>query len=98
MVTFKHALDTTRFLAVARQKLDALGVAGEVGIPLIQSGERQGEPRRQVLRIKGRRVIGFACQVTGLTAEESLLLQERGLGGRRRMACGFFLPLRARVL
>ena len=97
MVTFKNATDAARFLAVARQKLDAFGVAGEAGIPLIQSGQREGEPRRQVLRIKGRRVIGFACQVTGLTAEESLLLQERGLGGRRRMGCGFFLPLRARV-
>jgi CRISPR-associated protein Cas6 len=97
MVTFKHATDAARFLAVARQKLDALGVTGEVGIPVIQSGQREGEPRRQVLRIKGRQVIGFACQVAALTAEESLLLQEHGLGGRRRMGCGFFLPLRARV-
>jgi CRISPR-associated protein Cas6 len=97
MVTFKHATDAARFLAVAAQKLTALGIAAEVGIPLIESGQRQGEPRRQVLRVKGRRIIGFACQVAGLTAEESVLLQEQGLGGRRRMGCGFFLPLRARV-
>ena len=47
-----------------------MGVGGEPGIPLLQTGARAGEPRRQILRIKGRRVIGFALQVAGLTAEE----------------------------
>jgi CRISPR-associated protein Cas6 len=95
-VTFKNSTEPERFLAVARQKLDELGVAGEPGIPLIREGERVGEPRRKVLRIKGRRIVGFALQVEGLSAEESLLLQEKGLGGRCRMGCGFFLPVQPR--
>ena len=45
-------------------------------------------------------VLGFVSQIRifllspvgGLTAEESICLQERGLGGRRRMGCGLFVP------
>ena len=92
LVTFNHSKEPERFLEVARQKLAALGIVGEVGIPLISGGPRQGEPRRKILRIKDRRVIGFSLLVTGLTAEESLRLQEEGLGGRTRMGCGFFVP------
>jgi CRISPR-associated protein Cas6 len=93
MVTFKNSTEPEKFLAVARRKLEELGIAGEPGIPLIREGERTGEPRRKVLRIKGRRIVGYALQVEALTAEESLLLQEKGLGGRCRMGCGFFLPV-----
>jgi CRISPR-associated protein Cas6 len=96
-VTFKNSRTPERFLEVARQKLDEIGVAGEPGIPLILEGERAGEPRRKVLRIKGRRIVGYPLQVAGLKAEESLRLQEEGLGGRTRMGCGFFLPFRPRV-
>jgi len=94
MVTYKHATDPVKFLEQSRQKLDELGIGGEPGIPLIGTGVRAGEPRRQVLRIKGRRVVGFALQVAGLTAEESVRLQEQGLGGRTRIGCGFFVPWR----
>jgi CRISPR-associated protein Cas6 len=47
-----------------------------------------------VLRIKEKRVVGFPLRVTGLTAEESITLQEQGLGGRSKMGCGFFMPTR----
>jgi hypothetical protein len=30
--------------------------------------------------------------ISGLTAAESLLVQEHGLGSRRRMGCGVFVP------
>jgi CRISPR-associated protein Cas6 len=96
-VSFKHATTPTRFLETARRKLDELGIGGEPGIPLIQSGERAGIPRRQVVRIKGRSVIAFPLQVAGLTAEESVCLQEKGLGGRSHFGCGFFLPYQPRL-
>jgi CRISPR-associated protein Cas6 len=94
MATFKHGMSPERFLAAAREKLRLLNISdqAELGIPLIASRERQGEPRRRILRVKGRQVVGYSLLVTGLTAEESLRLQEAGLGGRRRMGCGFFLP------
>jgi len=32
--------------------------------------------------------------VQGLDADESLKLQEHGIGGRRRFGCGIFVPVR----
>lgn len=86
------------FLTAVRAKLDAADIGGELMIPVIRSGskagERFGEPRRRVLRVQGRRVVGYMLRVAGLTAEESLRLQAEGLGGRRRMGGGFFVPWR----
>jgi CRISPR-associated protein Cas6 len=90
----KEYMKPDAFLEAIRQELKTKNIQGEPGIPLIRSGQRRGEPRRQVMRIKGRRVIGYALWVTGLTAEESLTLQEQGLGGRTRMGCGLFISLR----
>jgi CRISPR-associated protein Cas6 len=97
LVTFKHSMDPESFVTAARRELDEKGIGGEPGIPLIQQGERKGEPRRIVLRIKGVRIVGYALQVIQLTAEESLRLQEEGLGGRGRIGCGYFLPVCGRT-
>jgi CRISPR-associated protein Cas6 len=82
------------FLAAAKKKLDEMNVRGDAGIQVISAGPRAGQPRRRVLRIKGKQVVGYAMIVQGLTAEESIRLQEKGLGGRRLMGCGLFLPVR----
>jgi CRISPR-associated protein Cas6 len=96
MVTFKHSTEPGPFLDKVREKLNDLGGRGQPGIPIFESGDRAGEPHRKVLRIHGRRIVGFELLVSGLTADESLTLQERGLGGRTRMGCGFFSPFRGR--
>jgi CRISPR-associated endonuclease/helicase Cas3 len=75
-------------------KLDALGVGGHAEVPRIPSGPRRGEPERKVVRVKQNALVCYPLRVSGLTAAESLRLQEAGLGGRRRMGGGFFLPIR----
>jgi CRISPR-associated protein Cas6 len=45
---------------------------------------------RKIVTIGGRRIVGFSVRVTGLSSEGSLLLQEQGVGGRRKMGCGVF--------
>jgi len=40
--------------------------------------------------VHGKQVVGYPVLVSELTPEESILLQENGLGGRRKMGCGFF--------
>jgi len=49
------------------------------------------QPVRRTLRINGKEIIGFPLQVSGLSASESILLQERGIGGRRHFGCGLFV-------
>jgi CRISPR-associated protein Cas6 len=92
-VTIKGFVEPGPFLEAVRRQLDALDVKGEAGIPLTKHGKREGKPHRQVLRIKEKQVVAFAVQVTGLDGQESITLQEHGLGGRGRMGCGFFVPL-----
>jgi CRISPR-associated protein Cas6 len=82
LVTIKGFIEGGPFLEAVGRQLQSLGVAGEV-LP----GERR------TFRVKDKQVVGFDMEITGLSAEESLLLQERGLGGRRRMGCGIFVPL-----
>lgn len=96
MVTIKNAVEPDAFLAAVRADLVALDIKGRPELPIIEdkTSPHAGKPRRRVLRIKDNVIVGYALRVGGLTAEESLLLQERGLGGRRKMGCGWFTPVR----
>ena len=91
--------DLGRFLDVVRRKLEAAGIAGAVAVPFRMTNKRDGrpEPCRRVVRVKGKAIVGYAVTVTGLTAADSLRLQAEGLGGRLRLGCGFFLPVRPGV-
>jgi CRISPR-associated protein Cas6 len=83
LVTIKGFMEPADFLEAAKRQLKKIGVQSEL---------RVGE--RRTLRIKDKRVVGFEVAALGLDAEDSLRLQENGLGGRRHMGCGVFVPLR----
>ena len=94
MVTFKMTNGDTpaHFLTTARAKLAELGVKGEPSLPIHLDGERAGEPKRRVVRIKGAMIVGYSLLVSELSAADSLTQQERGHGGRTHQGCGFFTP------
>lgn len=48
--------------------------------------------RRRICEIHGKRIVGFAVGLTGLHADASLAVQRHGLGGRRHMGAGIFVP------
>ncbi|MCP3103968.1 type I-MYXAN CRISPR-associated protein Cas6/Cmx6 [Myxococcus sp. K15C18031901] len=81
VVTFKHAIDDPSFRSAVHKFLAELGCEG-----------RPHVGRRRVVAIAGKKVIGYALTLSGLSQRSALLLQERGLGGRRHMGCGLFLP------
>jgi CRISPR-associated protein Cas6 len=81
LVTIKGFMETETFLDAVKRQLQDLQVTSEAHI-----GERK------TFRVKDKQVVGFSLGITNLTAEESLILQEKGLGGRRRMGCGMFVP------
>jgi CRISPR-associated endonuclease/helicase Cas3 len=93
-VAIKKATEVDALLDVARKQLDELGVGGKAMVPDQIDREGRRRPMRQVIRIKGVRIVGFTLKVEGLKPKESLRLQESGLGGRRHMGCGLFLPAR----
>lgn len=84
LVTTKNCQDQSRFEAELRRQLDLLDVSSEVIVTI---------PKRRTLRIKDKEIVGYEVILEGLSAEESLNVQETGLGGRRHMGCGMFVPI-----
>jgi CRISPR-associated protein Cas6 len=82
IVTIKGFTEPGPFLDAVCRKLDEMGVKGE---PVVG-------PRR-VVRVGNHTVVGFALAVHDLSDEGSMILQEHGIGGRRRMGCGIFWPI-----
>ena len=83
LVTTKNCQDQPRFELELRRQMTALGV-NEQAIYSIG--------KRRTIRIRDKEVVGYEVIVEGLTADESLAIQTTGLGGRRHMGCGVFLP------
>jgi CRISPR-associated endonuclease/helicase Cas3 len=82
------------FLAALRKQMLERGIGGEVWIDDRKDAKGR-EISRRVLRIKDRVIVGYAVQVSGLTDEDSIKLQEAEFG-RQRMGCSIFIPLEKR--
>jgi len=81
LVTTRNGQDQDRFTAELTRQLAVLGCQGKLNVG-----------RRRTCQIHGKQVVGHEVMVTGLSAPEAITLQEAGLGGRRKMGCGFFEP------
>ena len=88
-VTIKKFTDAEPFLDAARRQLDALGLTATLELPL----DEQDRPRRRILTIQGKHVVGFSLAAHDINDDESLRLQSVGIGGRRAMGCGHFNPI-----
>jgi len=103
LVIIKGFMEPEPFLEAARRQLAEMDVKGQphpVAQPQVAEINRDKASGshspylRRTIRIRDREIVGFALNVEELTAEESLRVQERGLGGRRRFGCGVFVPER----
>jgi CRISPR-associated protein Cas6 len=90
IVTIKNYQEPQSFLEAARGQLAALGIVGEAIVPL----DAEGKPARKTIKIKTYSVVGFGLEVSGLSEEDSIKLQISGLGGKHRMGCGVFVPMK----
>jgi CRISPR-associated protein Cas6 len=88
-VTIKKFTDPEPFLDAARRQLDALGLTATLELPT----DEQGRPRRRIITIQRKHVVGFSLAAHGLNDDDSLRLQTSGIGGRRAMGCGHFNPI-----
>lgn len=86
-VTLKGHLEPESFLDTLRRHLAEID-------DLRQDPERieLAVGQRRIIRIKDKSVVGFVVEVMGLEAQASLRLQQVGLGGRRHMGAGLFIP------
>lgn len=81
LVTTRNGDVQQRFEKEIAKQMVGLAIQGEFSV-----GERK------TFSVHGKQVVGYTLLVSELNAEESIKLQENGLGGRRKMGCGFFEP------
>lgn len=82
IVTIKGFFEPDPFTEAVRRQLDRLGVAEAVITP----------GRQRTLRIKENEILGFETVLSGLSEADSIAVQSVGIGGRRHMGCGVFVP------
>ena len=78
------------FLEAALRQLEKLDIQGTVVIPI----DQEGEAERKTIKIKKFTVVGFKLGIFDLNEEDSIKLQMYGLGGKHRMGCGVFVPMK----
>lgn len=102
LVVVKGFLEAEPFLEAVNRQLRDMNVQGAV-VLLKRQEEKSLEGKsgrggsrspfvRRTLQVKDKTIVGYAVVVEGLSAEGSILLQEKGLGGRRHFGCGVFVP------
>jgi CRISPR-associated protein Cas6 len=92
IVVIKGYQEPEPFLEAVLRQLEDLEIQGTV-IPV----NEQGEAERKTIKIKRFTVVGFTVGVFDLSDEDSIKLQIHGLGGKRRMGCGVFVPFGKRI-
>lgn len=80
-VTTRHGDNKERFIAEISRQM------GELEYPC-----KTTVISRKTISIHGKQIVGYSMEIRGLSPADSIRIQEHGLGGRHKMACGFFTP------
>jgi len=104
LVVIKGFMEPEPFLEAVRRQLEAMKVRGvpgllkRQGLKSREGRSKAGEDRcpfiRRTLRIRDREIVGYAVEVAELDADDSIRVQEIGIGGRRKFGCGVFVRAR----
>jgi CRISPR-associated protein Cas6 len=79
LVTTRNCQDQSRFEQEISKQMESLAVNGRLQVV-----------KRRTFQVHGKQVVGYSVSVNGLNPQDSVILLEHGLGGRRKMGCGFF--------
>lgn len=82
LVTIKGFFEPKDFVLAVRRQLDKL----EIAEAKISVG------RQRTIRVKQNEILGFETTLSNLDDESSLRVLAEGIGGRRHMGCGVFVP------
>jgi CRISPR-associated protein Cas6 len=80
------------FIAAAQRQLEQRCIQGNLRILT----KADGTPKRKTIKVKQSTKVGFGLDVTRLSDEDSLTLQRQGIGGKHKMGCGVFVPVKER--
>lgn len=92
LVIIRRSRKPEDFIEAAQRQLESLGIIGRIN--LLQKSNGQLQCRQLTMRKKEGTfpLIGYGVEVTDLSESDSLVLQQHGIGGKRKMMCGVFVP------
>lgn len=93
IVIIRGYAEPTGFLAVAKRQLEKLGIQGMATI----QQKADGRVKHRTIKVHDSTLVGFSLNVTNLSDEDSLVLQMYGIGGKRKMGCGLFVPMQEQL-
>jgi CRISPR-associated protein Cas6 len=80
------------FLEAAQHQLALRGIKAS---PRLIS-RPDGDPIRRTIAVKGKTLVGYGVEIDDLSPEDAISLQEKGIGGKHKMGCGVFVPVKRR--
>ena len=86
IVVIKGYQEPDSFLEAAKRQIEALNI--EADIKLIS--RKDGAIKPKTIKVK-QTLVGFGIEATNLSKSDSVILQEKGLGGKQKMGCGVFI-------
>lgn len=76
--------DEAGFLAYAKETLESMGIESQMIVG-----------KQSVMLTDSGSTVGFSLMIAGLSIENSLRIQQKGLGMHRSLGCGIFVPHRS---
>lgn len=97
LVIIKGFLEAESFLLAVKRQLFEREIEAEASLIKRTRITPDCDPYiRRTMSIKGAEIVGYAIEVSKLSPEDSLKLQEKGIGGKQHMGCGIFKPSKKR--
>jgi len=81
LVTTKNGDDQDRFENEISKQAKSIGISVTFHIH-----------KRKTFDLHRKQVVGYSVSATELNNTDSIILQQNGLGGRKKMGCGWFAP------
>ncbi len=88
LVVIRGFDDPQPFLEAAQRQLNQRNITATLSLIT----RPQGEPIRRIIKVKRRTLVGYGVKISNLNEQDSISLQEQGIGGKHKMGCGVFLP------
>lgn len=89
LIVIKDATEPDLFLSACQRQIDKLKIEGAITV----KNRSDGRQKPRTVKVRWADVVGFGLTVTNLNPIDSLILQQEGLGGKRKMGCGMFVPV-----
>ncbi|MBP7792332.1 MAG: type I-MYXAN CRISPR-associated protein Cas6/Cmx6 [Candidatus Goldbacteria bacterium] len=94
LVIIKGFMEPEPFLEAVKRQFEKMNIKGKPYLVKVK-GDNGMKYLRRTINVHGKEIVGFSVRVNELTADESITLQEKGIGGRRHFGCGIFVPDRS---